>query len=88
VLFRHGLPFHTSGRIPQLFAASAPTVRGGQFYRPSGFQEARGARIEVQAVAAAHNPATGRPLWSVSEQLTGVTFPLQTPTTEPPGQHR
>ncbi len=72
-------------------AHTAPTLRGGLFYGPSGFQETRGAPIEVQAVAAAHDPATGRRLWSVSEQLTGVTFPLQTPTTEPPaniGDHR
>ncbi|MEO6144981.1 MAG: oxidoreductase [Dermatophilaceae bacterium] len=67
------------GALPQLFAATAPTVQGGQFYGPSGFQEARGAPIEVQAVAAAHDPATGRRLWSVSEQLTGVTFSLPTP---------
>ncbi len=76
------------GALPQLFAATAPTVRGGQFYGPSGFQEARGDPLEVQAISAAHDPATGHRLWSVSEQLTGVTFPLPTPTAEPPGQHR
>lgn len=68
------------GALPQLFAATAPTVRGGQFYGPSGFHEMRGAPIEVHAIAAAHDPATGRRLWSLSEQLTGVTFPLPTPT--------
>ncbi len=68
------------GALPQLFAATAPTVRGGQFYGPSGFQEMRGDPIEVQAVAAAHDPTAGRRLWSVSEQLTGVNFPLPTPT--------
>jgi NAD(P)-dependent dehydrogenase (short-subunit alcohol dehydrogenase family) len=68
------------GALPQLFAATAPTVRGGQFYGPSGFQEMRGTPIEVHAIAAAHDPATGRRLWSLSEQLTGVTFPLPTPT--------
>jgi len=67
------------GALPQLFAATAPTVRGGQFYGPSGFQEMRGTPIEVHAIAAAHDPATGRRLWSLSEQLTGVTFPLPTP---------
>jgi NAD(P)-dependent dehydrogenase (short-subunit alcohol dehydrogenase family) len=68
------------GALPQLFAATAPTVRGGQFYGPSGFQEMRGAPVEVKAIAAAHDPATGRRLWSVSEQLTAVTFPLPIPT--------
>ncbi len=67
------------GALPQLFAATAPTVAGGQFYGPSRFKETRGDPTEVQAVPAAHDPATGRRLWSVSEQLTGVTFPLPTP---------
>jgi len=40
----------------------------------------RGIAIEVHAIAAAHDPVTGRRLWSLSEQLTGVTFPLPTPT--------
>jgi NAD(P)-dependent dehydrogenase (short-subunit alcohol dehydrogenase family) len=68
------------GALPQLFAATAPAVRGGQFYGPSGFQEMRGTPIEVHAIAAAHDPATSRRLWSLSEQLTGVTFPLPTQT--------
>lgn len=68
------------GALPQLFAATAPTVRGGQFYGPSGFQEMRGTPTEVHAIDAARDPATGRRLWSLSEQLTGVTFPLPMPT--------
>ncbi|MEP7035522.1 MAG: oxidoreductase [Dermatophilaceae bacterium] len=67
------------GALPQLFAATAPTVHGGRFYGPSGFQEMRGDPVEVQAVAAAHDPVAGRRLWSASERLTGVTFPLPTP---------
>lgn len=42
--------------LPQLFAATAPTVRVGRFYGPSGFQEIRGTPIEVHAIAAACDP--------------------------------
>jgi NAD(P)-dependent dehydrogenase (short-subunit alcohol dehydrogenase family) len=68
------------GALPQLFAATAPDVQGGKFYGPSGFREMRGGPTEVHAVAAAHDPETGRRLWTVSEQLTGVTYPLPVPS--------
>ena len=64
------------GALPQLFAATAPTVRGGQYYGPDGFQELRGDPTEVRAIPAAHDRETGRRLWTVSEELTGVTYPL------------
>jgi len=60
------------GALPQLYAATAPGVRGGQFFGPSGFQEMRGDPTEVQAVPAAHDPEIARRLWAVSEDLTGV----------------
>jgi hypothetical protein len=49
--------------LPQLFAATAPTFHGGQFFGASGFGELHGA------------PTITHQLWSVSEELTGVTFP-------------
>ncbi len=67
------------GALPQLYAATAPGVRGGQFFGPSGFQEMRGSVTEVQAVPEAHDPDIGQRLWTVSEALTGVTFPLPVP---------
>ena len=64
------------GALPQLVAATAPGVQGGRFYGPDGFQEFRGAPTEVQAVPEAHDAEIGRRLWAVSEELTGVTYPL------------
>jgi NAD(P)-dependent dehydrogenase (short-subunit alcohol dehydrogenase family) len=64
------------GALPQLYAATAPGVEGGQFFGPSGFQEMRGDVTEVQAVPEAHDPEIGRRLWEVSEELTGVSFAL------------
>jgi len=67
------------GALPQLYAATAPGVEGGQFFGPSGFQEMRGDVTEVQAVPEAHDPEIGRRLWAVSEELTGVSFALPVP---------
>jgi NAD(P)-dependent dehydrogenase (short-subunit alcohol dehydrogenase family) len=62
------------GALPQLFAATAPGVTGGQFFGPDGFQQARGAPTEVQPVSRARDEETGRRLWEASEQLTGVSY--------------
>jgi NAD(P)-dependent dehydrogenase (short-subunit alcohol dehydrogenase family) len=64
------------GALPQLYAATAPSVAGGQFFGPSGFQEMRGDVTEVQAVPEARDPDIGQRLWAVSEELTGVSFAL------------
>lgn len=67
------------GALPQLHAATAPGVTGGQFFGPAGFQEMRGEPVEVQAVPEAHDAEIGRRLWAVSEELTGVTYSLPAP---------
>ena len=67
------------GALPQLYAATAPGVQGGQFFGPAGFQEFRGEVTEVEAVPEAHDAEIGRRLWEVSEELTGVEFPLPAP---------
>lgn len=67
------------GALPQLYAATAPGVEGGQFFGPDGLSEMRGNPTEVRAIPEAYDPETGRWLWTVSEELTGVTFPLPEP---------
>nr|MDT0662099.1 oxidoreductase [Micromonospora sp. DSM 115978] len=62
------------GAQPQLHAATAPDLRGGQFVGPSGFLEARGRVTEVRPSAEAADPAVGRRLWSAAENLTGVRY--------------
>lgn len=64
------------GALPQLFAATAPQVRGGQFFGPNGIAELRGAPMVVDMAPSAADPETGRRLWDLSEQLTGVRFEL------------
>jgi NAD(P)-dependent dehydrogenase (short-subunit alcohol dehydrogenase family) len=62
------------GAAPQLHAATAPGVRGGQFFGPSGCLELRGGVAEVRAGAEAADPAVGKRLWSAAEGLTGVGY--------------
>jgi NAD(P)-dependent dehydrogenase (short-subunit alcohol dehydrogenase family) len=65
------------GALPQLHAATAPGVQGGEFYGPDGFNQLRGRHAtRVQPVDRATDAELGRRLWAVSEQLTGVTYPL------------
>jgi NAD(P)-dependent dehydrogenase (short-subunit alcohol dehydrogenase family) len=63
------------GALPTLYAAVAD-VPGGSFAGPSGFQELRGAPHLVGRSKRALDEEVGKQLWSVSEDLTGTTFPL------------
>ncbi|WP_422742444.1 SDR family NAD(P)-dependent oxidoreductase [Mycobacterium sp. WMMD1722] len=64
------------GALPTLRAAVDPDVRGGQYFGPDGIGEQRGHPKLVQSNARSHDEAVQRRLWAVSEELTGVTFPV------------
>jgi len=63
------------GALPTIYAAVAD-VPGDSYAGPSGFMEMRGAPKLVGRSAAARDPDVARRLWEVSEELTGVPFPL------------
>ncbi|MEV8586981.1 oxidoreductase [Streptomyces sp. NPDC051180] len=63
------------GALPQLYAATDPSVESGEFIGPDGLGELRGAPARVRLSAAAADPGTGRRLWELSEKLTGVRPP-------------
>ncbi len=63
------------GALPTLYAATAD-VAGDSFAGPGGFMEQRGAPKLVGRSAAAKDADVARRLWDVSEELTGVRFPL------------
>ncbi|MGH2989852.1 MAG: oxidoreductase [Solirubrobacterales bacterium] len=65
-----------AGALPQLYAAAAPDVEGGEFFGPDGFRELRGHPKRVEATSRANDPELGRRLWEVSEELTGVSYGL------------
>jgi NAD(P)-dependent dehydrogenase (short-subunit alcohol dehydrogenase family) len=62
------------GALPILFASTSPDAEGGAYYGPDGFREIRGypavAKIEPHAL----DREAAKRLWSVSENLTGVTY--------------
>jgi NAD(P)-dependent dehydrogenase (short-subunit alcohol dehydrogenase family) len=64
------------GALPTLRAATDPGVLGGQYYGPDGFGEQRGYPKVVPSSDQSHNLDLQRRLWTVSEELTGVTFPV------------
>ncbi|MET9266726.1 oxidoreductase [Amycolatopsis sp. NPDC004079] len=66
------------GARPTLYAALAD-VPGNSFAGPRGFLQNRGAPKLVGRSAKARDEEVARRLWTVSEELTGVRFPLTVP---------
>ncbi|MDT7734119.1 MAG: hypothetical protein QOE12_1293 [Mycobacterium sp.] len=64
------------GSLPTLRAATDPDVQGGQYYGPDGLGEQRGHPKLVSSSAQSHDEDLQRRLWTVSEELTGVTYPV------------
>jgi NAD(P)-dependent dehydrogenase (short-subunit alcohol dehydrogenase family) len=64
------------GALPTLRAATDPNVLGGQYYGPDGFAEQRGYPKVVASNDRSHDVEVQRRLWTVSEELTGVTYPI------------
>ncbi|WP_405797543.1 oxidoreductase [Streptomyces sp. NBC_01506] len=66
------------GALPQLYAATEPDVESGEFIGPGGPAELRGAPTRVPLAPAAADAETGRRLWELSEEATGVRFAFPT----------
>lgn len=64
------------GALNQLYAAVDPNAQSGKFYGPDGFMENRGYPTEVQPIKSAKSEETAKRLWTLSEELTGVTWKL------------
>ncbi len=64
------------GALPTLFAATAPGLPGNSYVGPDGFMEQRGHPRLVDRSKAAKSRDDAARLWLVSEELTGVTYPL------------
>lgn len=67
------------GALPTLRAATDPAVTGGQYYGPGNRGEIRGYPKLVTSSPDSHDQAAQQRLWTVSEELTGVTFAAVTP---------
>ena len=62
------------GALPTLYAATAPDVKGADFFGPSGFMEIKGYPQKVTSVPLSHDPEIAEKLWQASEALTGVGY--------------
>jgi NAD(P)-dependent dehydrogenase (short-subunit alcohol dehydrogenase family) len=64
------------GALPTLRAATDPSVLGGQFYGPGGPGGVRGYPTVTTSSDQSYDMEIQQHLWTVSEDLTGVKFPL------------
>jgi NAD(P)-dependent dehydrogenase (short-subunit alcohol dehydrogenase family) len=64
------------GALPQLYAATMPDVQGGQYWGPDGFLEMAGYPTLVRSSKKSYDQQVQERLWTVSEELTGVTYPV------------
>src|SRR3546814_10062675 len=56
------------GALPQLYAAVAPEVEGGDYLGPGGPFELRGSPKKVRAAKRAYREADAERLWQASEE--------------------
>jgi NAD(P)-dependent dehydrogenase (short-subunit alcohol dehydrogenase family) len=64
------------GALPTLRAATDPTAQGGQYYGPDGFMGLAGFPKVVKSSKQSYDQDLQGRLWTVSEELTGVTYPV------------
>jgi NAD(P)-dependent dehydrogenase (short-subunit alcohol dehydrogenase family) len=62
------------GALPTLYAATAPGVRGGEYFGPSGFAGCFGPPGRARRSPRAKDAAAALRLWEASERLTGVRY--------------
>jgi NAD(P)-dependent dehydrogenase (short-subunit alcohol dehydrogenase family) len=62
------------GALPALYAATAPEVRGGDYFGPGGFLGLRGHPARARSSDLTHDTDLAARLWTVSEELTGVRY--------------
>jgi NAD(P)-dependent dehydrogenase (short-subunit alcohol dehydrogenase family) len=68
------------GALPVLRAAADPAAGAGEYYGPGGWREYTGYPVRVESSGRSHDAAAGRRLWTVSEQLTGVSYSTLAPS--------
>lgn len=63
------------GALPTLYAAVSPNVVGGGYYGPDGLGTMRGYPVRNRPSARGADAEAARRLWTLSEDLVGVTMP-------------
>jgi hypothetical protein len=62
------------GAWPQLYAATMPDVRSGDYYGPKGLFEMQGSPTKVHMRSAGRDPSSAERLWGISERETSVSY--------------
>lgn len=62
------------GALPQLYAATCPEIRGGEYVGPAGLAGLRGYPRVIRPLPAALDEVAAVKLWELSVELTGVGF--------------
>jgi len=65
------------GALPTLYAATAPEVKGGDYFGPSGLAGMRGYPKQDSSSERSHDQTVAKRLWAISEELTGVGYSLE-----------
>jgi NAD(P)-dependent dehydrogenase (short-subunit alcohol dehydrogenase family) len=66
--------------LPALLAATSPEAHGGRFYGPRGLGHLSGAPAEQKLYSRLRSREDAERIWQLSEELTGVSFPVGNPT--------
>ncbi|MBN2500844.1 MAG: SDR family oxidoreductase [Anaerolineales bacterium] len=62
------------GALPSLYAATAPDMPGGDYYGPGRWGGLRGYPAKVRSSERSYDADVAARLWTVSEELTGVSY--------------
>ncbi len=62
------------GALPTLFAATSPTIKGGEYIGPDGKGGRKGYPKNDKIIEKLYDPNVSIKLWDVSENLTGVFY--------------
>ncbi|MBU3066682.1 SDR family NAD(P)-dependent oxidoreductase [Nocardia sp. NEAU-G5] len=77
----------TTAALSIVRAAVDPAATGGQYYGPDGRNEWTGHPVQVQSIPQSHDANAQQRLWELSEQMTGVSYPLGDRPTAPGAHH-
>ena len=64
------------GALPEIYAATSPEVRGGDYIGPDGFLGHRGFPRKAESSSRSRDQDVAARLWTASEQLTGVKYAM------------
>jgi NAD(P)-dependent dehydrogenase (short-subunit alcohol dehydrogenase family) len=68
------IPLPADAARPTLMAALSTNAKGGDYYGPGGFMEISGTPGKATINPKAKDPEVAKQLWSLSEQMTGLSY--------------